>query len=76
MGMLGRAYWGKGYINEGCNGALDAFEEIATAPDGRRWDRERPLRLRTLTTWVRTEGYLRERWHVPGNPGRVGSMVC
>lgn len=65
---LGRAYWGKGYMNEALLALLShAFEVMGLRRLEADVDPRNAASIRTLERLVfQREGFLRERWHVNG----------
>ena len=65
---LGRAHWGKGYMNEALNGLLaQAFDVMNLRRLEADVDPRNTASIRTLERLgFQKEGYLRERWHVAG----------
>jgi len=65
---LGRAHWGKGYMNEALQGLLThAFEVMQLRRLEADVDPRNANSIRTLERLgFQREGFLRERWHVAG----------
>jgi len=65
---LGRAHWGKGYMNEALQALLAyAFEELALHRIEADVDPRNSASIRTVERLgFQREGYLRERWQVNG----------
>jgi len=65
---LGRAYWGKGYMNEALNAlVLHAFEVMGLRRLEADVDPRNTASIRTLERLgFQREGFLRERWRVNG----------
>lgn len=65
---LGRAHWGKGYMNEALQALLvHAFEVMKLRRLEADVDPRNTASIRTLERLgFQQEGYLRERWHVDG----------
>ncbi len=65
---MGRAHWGKGYMNEALQGLLyHAFEVMQLRRLEADVDPRNTASIRTLERLgFQKEGYLRERWHVNG----------
>lgn len=65
---MGRAYWGKGYMNEALQALLaHAFEVMQLRRLEADVDPRNTASIRTLERLgFQKEGYLRERWHVNG----------
>jgi RimJ/RimL family protein N-acetyltransferase len=65
---LGRAYWGKGYMQETLNAVLNfAFDELDLHRIEADVDPRNTASIRTLERLgFQREGYLRERWQVNG----------
>ena len=65
---MGRAHWGKGYMNEALNALLShAFEVMKLRRLEADVDPRNTASIRTLERLgFQKEGYLRERWHVNG----------
>ena len=65
---MGRAHWGKGYMNEALNGLVShAFEVMNLRRLEADVDPRNAASIRTLERLgFQREGFLRERWHVEG----------
>jgi len=65
---MGRACWGKGYMNEALNALVShAFEVMRLRRLEADVDPRNAASIRTLERLgFQREGYLRERWHVNG----------
>lgn len=65
---MGRAYWGKGYMNEALKALIKhAFEVVQLRRLEADVDPRNTASIRTLESLgFQREGYLRERWHVGG----------